>query len=144
MFFQVQWNTTWGQYEPCNNGACVGLNDFQVGHELTEGVTWLQGQCHDGGLANCSADCVGNWYSLESSLQCPSDAPVGYVDPKTGLACAWKDLGLAKTVSLDCLRQQGMLQTCQQDGHLPFTQCKPPSFIRSFVRSFVFVYHYYL
>eukprot|EP01095_Lingulamoeba_sp_RSL-Kostka_P004450 TRINITY_DN1566_c0_g1_i4.p1 TRINITY_DN1566_c0_g1~~TRINITY_DN1566_c0_g1_i4.p1 ORF type:complete len:223 (+),score=67.37 TRINITY_DN1566_c0_g1_i4:735-1403(+) len=104
----VQYNTTWGQYSFCNGDSCIGGNDFTVGHEVTEGIGAFGSQCN-------VSQTLGNWYSTRKGAHCLNDDPVGTN------GCAWKIDSIVKTISKDCLIQNGFIRACfKDDMQIPF------------------------
>jgi len=105
--FMAKVNTTWGQYELCNNNECVGLADVPtVGHEAPEGVTYQGGQCN-------TNEGIGNWYSFNTDFKCANE--INFDN------CAWYQLGIGKTIEAQCLLQHGFFEACKKDGGLPYT-----------------------
>jgi len=104
--FSIVANHTWGVYTPCNK-ECVGGSLVLVGREASEGLKARGGQCADN-------ENTGSWYSLTSQAECSQNAP-NWND------CAWLFGSRTKTVSLDCLKTNGILEACQKDVDLPYT-----------------------
>jgi hypothetical protein len=107
--FQVQVNTSWGNYGLCNFGNCWGLNQQLVGREASSGIAPLGGQC-----ARDTA--YGVWYSMPALGQCAAGQSVG------DNGCTWKTLQRLKTIDSDCLvKQHDFLDVCEKDGCFPFS-----------------------
>lgn len=107
--FRVSVNTTWGQYGMCNSGICSGGLAGTVGHESAGHFgTPKAGQCD----AN---EGIGNWFSLELASECASGEVVG-TD-----GCAWQGpIEWYKTISIDCILDQGLWDACLMDAQMPF------------------------
>ena len=102
-------NTQWGQYALCNDDICVGGKNFTVGHEGSFGLPPLGGQCRHNSE-------YGNWYSLSGAARCNNTAVSNSTE-----GCAWRQVALKKSISLDCLVSVGFGEACDADDNtLPF------------------------
>jgi len=106
--YQIEVNTTWGQYALCNFNVCVAQQHNLVGQEAADGLFPNGGQCQ----AN---ENVGNWYSLDDVGKCAEGMPVG-TD-----GCTWRVLAINKTITSTCLNQIGFYNACLADGGVPYT-----------------------
>lgn len=106
--YQLQVNNSWGQYGVCYQGFCNGANSYTVGRAATSKVKDMEGQCAD------NSD-VGNWYSLTSGARCSDYQEIGDDN------CAWKELYLNTTITMDCLKEQGFENSCSLYPYLPYT-----------------------
>jgi len=118
--YTVSVNTSWGQYELCNNNSCAGLNHHSVGREASFGVGYLGGQC----TSNVGD---GNWYSFDVLAHCPNGTTVGTN------GCSWAIQGVHKTISADCLGQNGFFNACIADGGPPYASAS-----QIFLNAFLF------
>eukprot|EP01102_Stenamoeba_stenopodia_P009548 TRINITY_DN2828_c0_g1_i1.p1 TRINITY_DN2828_c0_g1~~TRINITY_DN2828_c0_g1_i1.p1 ORF type:complete len:447 (-),score=77.83 TRINITY_DN2828_c0_g1_i1:47-1387(-) len=114
--YEMEVNTTWGQYGFCNFGSCIGGASDRIGKEAPDGVTVQGGQC-----ANNSD--IGNWFSLPpfNSSLCPSYAngTVG-INGTEWYGCGWNVIKKVKTIDGTCLQKNGFEQACRNDTTFPF------------------------
>eukprot|EP01094_Clydonella_sp_ATCC50884_P017130 TRINITY_DN2927_c0_g1_i3.p1 TRINITY_DN2927_c0_g1~~TRINITY_DN2927_c0_g1_i3.p1 ORF type:complete len:450 (-),score=43.76 TRINITY_DN2927_c0_g1_i3:447-1796(-) len=106
-FYEIEVNSTWGQYAQCNDGQCPSRNTQYVGRESVHGWGYRGGQCAP------ENPNTGTWYSLPGNLACPSGSPVQG-------SCKWKTIRKFKTITLDCLMSKGFASACTKDHHMPF------------------------
>jgi len=90
---------------------CLGGSKKLVGREASLGMKPYAGQC----LNNTF---MGNWYSLTSAGECKGNKTIG----QSG--CSWKTVTRDKTISADCLRNQGFVQACLNDQTMPLYNAK--------------------
>eukprot|EP01102_Stenamoeba_stenopodia_P021369 TRINITY_DN8597_c0_g1_i1.p1 TRINITY_DN8597_c0_g1~~TRINITY_DN8597_c0_g1_i1.p1 ORF type:complete len:410 (+),score=71.22 TRINITY_DN8597_c0_g1_i1:42-1232(+) len=107
--WQIEVNTTWGEYAFCNFGACYKDDTVLVGRQAAYGFgAPLAGQCTDNGL-------IGDWYSLPTISNCGPDQNVG------DNGCTWKVIERSKTINASCLIEQGIDAVCEQEiSQIPF------------------------
>jgi len=104
----VEMNPAWGQYSQCySESNCIGGNAISVGRECPYGFLYLQGQCAN--LTN-----YGQWFSLRNDARCPLLSPVGTN------GCAWHLKYVTKSISFQCLINQGFFDYCYSDSQIPF------------------------
>eukprot|EP01102_Stenamoeba_stenopodia_P020186 TRINITY_DN7788_c0_g1_i1.p1 TRINITY_DN7788_c0_g1~~TRINITY_DN7788_c0_g1_i1.p1 ORF type:complete len:433 (+),score=79.90 TRINITY_DN7788_c0_g1_i1:217-1515(+) len=100
-WWQIQVNTSWGQYSYCNFGSCFGGSPSLVGREAAEGFGEYEGQCGD--FPN---NVVGSWFSLPTDGMCAPGKQVG------DDGCSWQVVGRLKTINSTCLFSHGFANTC--------------------------------
>eukprot|EP01102_Stenamoeba_stenopodia_P022956 TRINITY_DN975_c0_g1_i1.p1 TRINITY_DN975_c0_g1~~TRINITY_DN975_c0_g1_i1.p1 ORF type:complete len:457 (+),score=63.00 TRINITY_DN975_c0_g1_i1:165-1535(+) len=109
--WQVQVNTTWGQYQLCNYGVCLGGDSNLVGREVSDGLAVPNaGQCSQ------TSNGAGYWYSFNSASECENDAAIGDKN------CTWKVISRMKTINASCLFDNGFYEACKADGDAPFNK----------------------
>eukprot|EP01102_Stenamoeba_stenopodia_P003008 TRINITY_DN1293_c0_g6_i1.p1 TRINITY_DN1293_c0_g6~~TRINITY_DN1293_c0_g6_i1.p1 ORF type:complete len:506 (-),score=98.62 TRINITY_DN1293_c0_g6_i1:108-1625(-) len=107
--WQIEVNSTWGEYAFCNFGSCILGDEHLVGREAANGLGQpLAGQCVDNGL-------VGTWYSLPVAAGCQANQSIG------DNGCTWKVLQRSKTINASCLLEQGIENVCKEEiDQIPF------------------------
>ena len=104
----VEMDPSWGQYSTCYSETnCYGGNAKSVGRECPYGFLYEQGQC-----ANLTS--FGQWFSIRNDARCPLFSPVGTN------GCSWHYKYTVKSISFQCLINQGFFDSCSQDGQIPF------------------------
>mmetsp|Transcript_4951 Transcript_4951/g.15114 ORF Transcript_4951/g.15114 Transcript_4951/m.15114 type:complete len:288 (-) Transcript_4951:38-901(-) len=112
--WDVTMNSTYGQYCQCNEGpnaqwVCTGGNTLAVGREAPDDIVLpAGGQC-------THHPKVGEWFSLPAQCACSADQRIG----ENG--CAWRTERLRKTISGQCLVDNGMKAACEKENHFPFS-----------------------
>eukprot|EP01128_Nolandella_sp_AFSM9_P007918 TRINITY_DN449_c1_g2_i1.p1 TRINITY_DN449_c1_g2~~TRINITY_DN449_c1_g2_i1.p1 ORF type:complete len:456 (+),score=93.91 TRINITY_DN449_c1_g2_i1:153-1520(+) len=110
--FLVETTTQYGLYSYCNFYKCVGGSNITVGRESTSSFNGAGGQCAQNPI-------VGEWYSLPASAECEDDhTPI----TKNNSACQWRLKKRVKTVSVDCLIEKGLRETCKIDEGFPYAK----------------------
>lgn len=108
-------------------GFCNGANDYSVGRAATYRVKDNEGQCSD------NSD-TGSWYSHTAGAQCQYQQELGneilpweshsYHLPNLKLigdqGCAWKQLEIISTISVDCLESLDFVAACTADPTMPY------------------------
>lgn len=109
-WWEISVNISYGQYQFCNFGSCMGGNKHLVGREGAEGIGEHAGQCTSGpGSAN---SILGTWYSLPEEGVCDEGAEVGTN------GCTWQVVGRMKTINASCLLANGFIDACQSSFHI--------------------------
>jgi hypothetical protein len=120
-WWELTFNSSYGQYALCNFGSCFGGNPYAVGHEAAAGFAPGGGQC-----SSYPNNITGNWISLQNESMCAEGQNIG------DNGCTWKVVGRYalltyfdintcitplryKTINATCLLNNSFASACSTD-----------------------------
>jgi len=103
-WWELTFNTSYGQYALCNFGNCFGGNPYAVGREASASFAPNGGQC-----STYPNNITGSWFSLQNVSICAQGQNIG------DNGCTWQVVGRYKTINATCLFNHSFIEACITD-----------------------------